>query len=48
MTTEKKITKNKVGLLEPARHLGNVSHVCKVLGCSRDSFLHFQKLYKTG
>jgi hypothetical protein len=28
MTVEQKIIKNKVGLLELAKHLGNVSQVC--------------------
>ena len=32
MTTEQKIIKNKVGLLELARQLGNVSQACKIQG----------------
>jgi hypothetical protein len=47
MTTEQKIIKNKVGLLELARQLGNVSRACKILGYSRDSFYRFQILSET-
>src|ERR1700730_3014072 len=38
MTTEQKIIRAKVGLLELARQLGNVSQACKMMGYSRDSF----------
>ena len=32
MTAEQKIIKTKVGLLELAKQLGNVSQACKVMG----------------
>jgi hypothetical protein len=47
MTTEQKIMKNKVDILEVVRHLDNVSQVCNIPGHPRDSFYHFRKLYKT-
>jgi hypothetical protein len=38
MTNEQKIIRAKVGLLELAKQLGNVSQACKMMGYSRDSF----------
>ena len=36
MTKDQKVIRAKVGLLELARQLGNVSQACKMMGYHRD------------
>ncbi|MCB9336265.1 MAG: helix-turn-helix domain-containing protein, partial [Flavobacteriales bacterium] len=44
MTVAEKILKPKLGVLNLAKQLGNVSQACKTMGYSRDSFYRFKKL----
>ena len=48
MTTEEKLIKNKLGLLELANYLRNVSEACRVMGYSRDTFYRAKNAYDEG
>tara|TARA_B100000989_G_C19468568_1_gene439571 strand:+ start:120 stop:1151 length:1032 start_codon:yes stop_codon:yes gene_type:complete len=48
MNVQQKIIKNKVGLLELAEELGNVSKACKIMGFSRDTFYRYKELRDEG
>ncbi|EKR5656279.1 IS481 family transposase [Escherichia coli] len=46
--TNNPIIKHKVGLLNLAEELGNVSKACKIMGVSRDTFYRYQELAEEG
>jgi hypothetical protein len=48
MRAEQKIIRNKIGVLELAKELGNVSRACKVMGYSRDTFYRYRSLVDEG
>ena len=48
LNTTDKIIKHKVGLLNLAEELGNVSKACKVMGLSRDTFYRYKSAVEEG
>jgi transposase len=48
MTTQEKLIKAKLNLLELGSYLGNVSEACRTLGYSRDTFYRVKKLHEEG
>lgn len=46
--TNNQIIKHKVGLLNLAEELGNVSQACKLMGVSRDTFYRYQEAVEDG
>lgn len=48
LNTTDKIIKYKVGLLNLAEELGNVSKACKVMGLSRDRFYRYKSAVEEG
>ena len=48
LNTTDKIIKHKVGLLNLADELGNVSKACQVMGMSRDTFYRYKSAVDDG
>ena len=47
MTTDQKVARRKLSLLELAQELGNVSKACRVMGYSRQQFYEIRRNYQT-
>ena len=48
LNTNDKIIKHKVGLLNLAEELGNISQACKIMGLSRDTFYRYKEAADKG
>ena len=48
LNSNERIIKHKVGLLNLAEELGNVSQACKVMGLSRDTFYRYKAAVEEG
>ena len=48
LNTNERIIKHKVGLLNLAEELGNVSKACQVMGVSRDTFYRYKDAVEDG
>ena len=48
INSNERIIKHKVGLLNLAEELGNVSRACKVMGLSRDTFYRYKEAADEG
>lgn len=46
--TNQKVIKNKVGLINLAQELGNISKACKIMGYSRETFYRYQEAVEQG
>ena len=46
MTTQKKLIRPKLKLLELAAYLGNVSEACRTMGYPRDTFYRLKSRYE--
>jgi len=47
-SVQQNVIKHKVGLLNLAAELGNVSRACKVMGFSRDTFYRYRSAVESG
>ncbi len=47
MTTDQKVARRKLSLLELASDLGNVSKACKLIGYSRQQFYEIRRNFQT-